>query len=91
MRHARVQFETTKNHLGKQITLKTGSGNSQTICGRTDDAAMDAMVGVRGLAGAKGLSLAQMGQRGFGYGPASYVSSGSKLTDVDTLFDRTPQ
>ena len=36
MRHARVQFETTKNHLGKQITLKTGSGSSQKKCGRTD-------------------------------------------------------
>ena len=34
MRHARVQFETTKNHLGKQITLKTGSGSSQKSCGR---------------------------------------------------------
>ena len=34
MRHARVQFETTKNHLGKQITLKTGSGSSQKMCGR---------------------------------------------------------
>ena len=37
MRHARVQFETTKNHLGKHITLKTGSRNSQTICGRMED------------------------------------------------------
>ena len=37
MRHARVQFETTKNHLGKQITLKTGSRNSQTICGRMEE------------------------------------------------------
>ena len=36
MRHARVQFETTKNHLRKQITLKTGSGSSQKFCGRTD-------------------------------------------------------
>ena len=38
MRHARVQFETTKNHLRKQITLKTGSGMSQQICVRTTDA-----------------------------------------------------
>ena len=37
MRHARYPFETTKNHLGKQITLKTGSGSSQKRCGRTED------------------------------------------------------
>ena len=37
MRHARVQFETTKNHLRKQITLKTGSGMSRQIFGRTDE------------------------------------------------------
>ena len=37
MRHAPDPFETTKNHLRKQITLKTGSGRSHQICGRRMD------------------------------------------------------
>ena len=38
MRHARVPFETTKNHLGKQITLKTGSGTVRQFAdGRMED------------------------------------------------------